>query len=310
VATVFVVEKQKEGVFSLPACEIDAREAKSISSELAVKIIKLLTEKPMYPIELAKELKVHEQKVYYHIRNLEKAGIVKVVKEEGKQGAVARYYSVEKPAVVIKFKKLEETQKVFQLKSDSDFLQPLIKNGKLDALIVVGSPDPHGPEKARSRDGYYGMDLALFIGTFLNYVPQLYVKLDTEVREEELKNNNLIIIGGPVVNRVMGQINSKLPVRFAKEEQWAIKSNISNTVYPTDEAGLIVKAKNPFNSEKGILVVAGKRYSGTRAAIVAFLKHFKEIVSGNVHNRKIMAKVVEGIDLDSDGIIDDAEIRE
>ena len=306
----FAVEKRKEGVFSLPACEINAKDAKSVSSELAVRVIKLLAEKPMYPIELAKELKVHEQKVYYHIRNLEKAGIVKVVKEEGRQGAVARYYSVDKPAVVIKFKELEPTQKIFQLKSDSDFLSPLIRDGKLDALIVVGSPDPHGPEKARSRDGYYGMDLALFLGTFLNYVPQLYVKLDTEVREEELKRNNLIVIGGPIVNRVMGEINSKLPIRFDRDEHWAIKSTLSNTVYPTDEAGLIVKAKSPFNSEKSMLVVAGKRYSGTRAAIVAFLKHFKEIQSGNIRNKKIMAKVVEGIDLDSDGIIDDAEIRE
>ncbi|MBS3132736.1 S-layer protein [Candidatus Woesearchaeota archaeon] len=306
----FAVEKRKEGVFSLPACEINAKDAKSVSSELAVRIIKLLAEKPMYPIELAKELKVHEQKVYYHIRNLEKAGIVKVVKEEGRQGAVARYYSVDKPAVVIKFKELEPTQKIFQLKSDSDFLSPLIRDGKLDALIIVGSPDPHGPEKARSRDGYYGMDLALFLGTFLNYVPQLYVKLDTEVREEELKRNNLIVIGGPIVNRVMGEINSKLPIRFDRDEHWAIKSTLSNTVYPTDEAGLIVKAKSPFNSEKSMLVVAGKRYSGTRAAIVAFLKHFKEIQSGNIRNKKIMAKVVEGIDLDSDGIIDDAEIRE
>lgn len=306
----FVVEREKEEVLSLPAVEISPKDAKSITSELAVRIIKLLTEKPMYPIELARELKVHEQKVYYHIRNLEKAGIVKVVKEEGRQGAVARYYSVERPAVVIKFKALEHTQKVFQFKSDSDYLAPFIKDGKLDALIVVGSPDPHGPEKARSRDGYYGMDLALFIGTFLNYVPQLYVKLDTEVREDELEGNNLIIIGGPVVNRVMGRINAKLPVRFDKDEHWSIKSTLSGTSYPTDESGLIVKAKSPFNPEKSVLVVAGKRHSGTRAAIVAFLKHFNEIKEGNVRNRKVAAKVVEGIDLDSDGIIDDAEIRE
>ena len=130
------------------------------------------------------------------------------------------------------------------------------------------------------------------------------------VREEELKRNNLIIIGGPIVNRVMEEVNPKLPVRFEKDEHWAIKSTLSNTVYPTDESGLIVKAKSPYNSEKSILVVAGKRHSGTRAAIVAFLKHFKELQEGNVRNRKVNARDVEGVDLDSDGIIDDAEIRE
>ncbi len=306
----FVVDKKKDEVLSLPALEIMPKDAKSIGSELAVKIVKLLTSQAMYPIELARALKVHEQKVYYHIRNLEKAGIIKVVREEGRQGAVARYYSADKPALVIRFKELESTQKIFQLKSDSDFLEPIVKDSKLNALIVVGSPDPHGPEKARSKDGYYGMDLALFLGTFLSYVPQLYVKLDTEVRDEELKSNNLILIGGPVVNRVTGLVNSKLPVRFDRDEHWAIKSTLSGTVYPTDESGMIVKAKSPFNPDKTILVVAGKRYSGTRAAIVAFLKHFKEVTSGNVHNKKVMAKVVEGIDLDSDGIVDDAEIRE
>jgi DNA-binding transcriptional ArsR family regulator len=306
----FVVDKVKNEILSLPAQEISAENAKSLSSELAIKILKLLVQKPMYPIELAKELKMHEQKIYYHIRNLEACGAIKVVKEEDKQGATAKYYFVEKPAYVIKLKELENSQKIFQLKGDSEFLEPFIKDGQLNAMIVVGSPDPHGPEKARSRDGYYGMDLALFLGTFLNYVPKLNVKLDTEVRDDELRNNNLILIGGPIVNKATELVNSKLPIRFDKDEQWAIKSTITGNVYPTDESGLIVKAKSPFNPEKSILVVSGKRHSGTRAAITAFLKHFKEIKEGNIHNRAIKAKVVEGIDLDSDGIVDDVEIRE
>jgi DNA-binding transcriptional ArsR family regulator len=306
----FVVDKKKEGIFSLPAQEISPKDARHLGSELAIKIVKLLAAQPMYPVEIAKHLKVHEQKVYYHIRNLEKAGIIKVVREEGRQGAVARYYSTEKPALILRFREMEATQKIFQMKSDARFLNPIIQDSTLNALIVVGSPDPHGPEKARSRDGYYGMDLALFLGTFLSYVPQLNVKLDTEVRESDLKNNNLILIGGPVVNRITGLANAKLPVRFDRDEHWSIKSTLSGNSYPTDESGLIVKAKSPFNPEKSVLVVAGKRHSGTRAAIVAFLKHFGDISRGNLHNRNVHAKVVEGIDLDSDGIIDDAEVRE
>lgn len=309
----FLVDRDKDGFTSLPAKEIKPEDAKSLSSDLAVRILKLLSEKPMYPIELAKELKVHEQKVYYHIRNLEKAGVIKVVKEEGRQGAVAKYYAIDAPAVVVKFKAMEETHKLFNVLNDkgsSEFLEPFVKDGQLNALIVVGSPDPHGPEKARSKDGYYGMDLALFLGTFLSYVPKFYVKLDTDTREEDLKNNNLILIGGPVVNRITWLANPKLPIRFDKEQHWAIQSTISNNTYPTDESGLIVKAKSPFNPDKSVLVVAGKRYFGTRAAIIAFLKHFDELAAGNVHNRSIKAKVVEGIDLDSDGLIDEAEFRE
>lgn len=302
----FVIDKQKNEVFSLPAKEIKAEDAGTVSSGLAHKILNLLGKEAMYPIDIAKSLKVHEQKIYYHIRNLEKAGIIKIVKKETKQGATANFYGLAEPAFVIKFKDFETTSKIGQIKNESEFLEPFIKDGQLNSLIIVGSPDPHGPDKARSRDGYYGMDLALFLGTFLNYVPKYNVKLDTEVRDEDLQNN-LILIGGPVVNKIVEKANQKLPIRF---ENGNIRSAISNEVYSQDECGIIVKAKNPFNQERFILVVAGKRFSGTRAAIIAFLKGFKKIISGNIHNPEIKAKVVEGIDLDSDGIIDDVEFRE
>lgn len=302
----FIIDKQKNEVFSLPAKEISVENAKSVSSALAHKILNLLAKEAMYPIDIAKALKVHEQKVYYHIRNLEKAGIIKVVKKETKQGATANFYALIEPAFVIKFRDFETTHKIAQIRNESEFLEPFIKDGQLDSLIIVGSPDPHGPDKARSRDGYYGMDLALFLGTFLNYVPKFNVKLDTEVRDEDLENN-LILIGGPVVNKVVEKVNLKLPIRF---ENGNIKSEISNESYPQDECGLIVKAKSPFNKDKYVLVVAGKRFSGTRAAIIAFLKDFKKITNGNLHNSSIKANVVEGIDLDSDGIIDDIEFRE
>ena len=302
----FVIEKQKSEVYSLPARELNVRDAKSVSSGLAQKILGILSREAMCPIDIAKSLRVHEQKVYYHIRNLEKSGIIKIVKKEARNGAIANIYALWEPAFVIKFKNFELTSKIGQIRNESEFLVPFIKEGQLNSLIIVGSPDPHGPDKARSRDGYYGMDLALFLGTFLNYVPKFNVKLDTEVRDEDF-NNNLILIGGPVVNKVVDKVNSRLPIRF---ENGNIKSTISNEVYPQDECGLIVKSKSPLNKDKHILVVAGKRFSGTRAAIIAFLNDFKKITGGNVHNPGIMAKVVEGIDLDSDGIIDAVEFRE
>ena len=302
----FIINKEKNEVYSLPAKEIKASDAKSITTELAQKIIHLILKEAMYPIDIAKSLKMHEQKIYYHFRNLEKAGIIKVVKKETRQGATANFYGLVEPAVVIKFRDFETTSKIGSIKNESDFLEPFIKDGKLDSMIIVGSPDPHGPDKARSRDGYYGMDLALFLGTFLNYVPKFNVKLDTEVRDEDLLHN-LILIGGPVVNKIVDKVNSKLPIRF---ENGNIKSDVTNETYPQDECGIIVKTKNPFNKDKFILVVAGKRFSGTRAAIIAFLKDFKKITHGNLHNPLVQAKVVEGIDLDSDGIIDDIEFRE
>lgn len=302
----FVIEKNKNEIYSLPAREIKFGSLKNFGSELAQKILKSISEEAKYPADIAKELKVHEQKVYYHIRNMEKAGVIKIARKETKQGALANYYLLTEPAFVVKFRDLRQTQKISQFMNESSYLEPFIKEGQLNATIIVGSPDPHGPDKARSRDGYYGIDLALFLGTFLNYVPAFNVKLDTDARENDMANN-LILLGGPITNKITEKFNDKLPIKFEKGN---IMSTITNEHYPQDECGLIVKAKNPFSKDKSILIIAGKRFSGTRAAIIAFLKHFKKITAGNVHNNNIKANVVEGIDLDSDGIIDDVEFRE
>ncbi len=89
-----------------------------------------------------------------------------------------------------------------------------------------------------------------------------------------------------------------------------IHSTISNKDYHSDEIGIIIKTKNPFNPKKYILLIAGKRYAGTRSVIIAFLKHFKEIIKGNNNNPKVFAKIVEGIDKDADGVVDEVEFLE
>lgn len=307
----FIIQKKDNLTYSIPTREISLKGVKAIKAELAIKILDKLAEKPAYPLELSRGLKVHEQKVYYHIKNLKEAGLIKVIKTATKQGAMANYYCLTEQSFFIKFAEFKPTQKLLQLKKQhKDFLEPFINEGRLNALIIVGSPDPHGPEKARSRDGYYGMDFALFLGTFMNYVPSSNVKLDTEVRMEDLANNNLIIIGGPVVNKVTEKINAKLPIFFDQNNSWSVTSNFSKQNYPSDETGLIVKTKSPFNKQKQVLVIGGKRAAGTRAAILAFLQGFKKITAGNIFDAAHYAKVVEGVDLDADGIIDAVEFRE
>lgn len=306
----YVIKRTKQELSSLPAKEIDFSSIRSLSSELAQKILCMIVEDSDYPKRIAEKLNVHEQKVYYHIRNLEKARIIEITKTGTIQGASANFYKIIEPAFVIKFKDFKTTQKIKELEEQpKSFLDPFIENGQLNSVIIIGSPDPHGPEKARSRDGYYAADLSLFLGTFLNSVTELNVKLDTETRKEDLEKN-LILVGGPITNTITGKINSQLPIKFDEKNNNNIKSTLSGKVYTTDETGIIVKAKSPFNKKKHILVVAGKRHAGTRAVMIALIKHFSEIIKGNKHNNKILARVVEGVDLNSDGIVDEIEILE
>ncbi|MFH0832931.1 MAG: S-layer protein [Candidatus Aenigmatarchaeota archaeon] len=270
-----------------------------------MKILTLLAKKQSYPKEIAKRLNVHEQKVYYHMRNMEKSGIIKIARKEEHGGAMAKIYALTKPSFFIRFKDFELANRI--PRSGNCFLEPFIANGSLDAKIVVGSPDPHGPEKARARDISYAIELALFLGTFINNFNKSSTVFDTDMHEDDLKNN-LILIGGPVTNKITRKINERLPVRF--DDKKNIISTLSKRKYITDESGIIVKIKNPYDESKKILVIAGKRYSGTKAAILALLKNLDEIGKGNKHNKKIDAKVVEGLDSDYDGITDDVRILE
>lgn len=282
-------------------------DAQALFAPLAYKVLSLLAFTPDYPASLAKKLHVHEQKVYYHIRKLERAGIISVTREEIMGGSTAKFYAVS-PALCVLLGDMKPTTKIQHLSAEEEsYLSPFITNGQLNAKIVTGSPDPHGPEKARSRDGYYGIDLGLFLGKYLHHTPAPAVKLDTEFRKEDWQNN-LILLGGPITNRIVAQVNKYLPVRF--ETNHSLHSTISNQDYVADEVGVVQKIPNPFCAGKTILLIAGKRYIGTRAAIIAFLQAFPEILKGNRVKRSVFATVVEGIDMDSDGLIDTVEIRE
>lgn len=305
----FIVKRQRSFISSLPAKEIVGADAGAFASALSQRILRELAARPAYPMELARRLRENEQKVYYHVRRLEKAGMIKTVGTRAVMGVRAGIYGISEPAFFIKFRDFETTQKIKDIIEPLPFIEPFVESGRLNATIVVGSPDPHGPQKARSRDGYYAIDLGLFIGTFLNHVPKLNVRLDTEVRDKEL-DGNLIIIGGPIVNTICSRVNRRLPIRFDEKDNLNIVSALSGRKYSSDESGIIVKAKSPFNAKKSILVIAGRRHSGTRAVLLAFLNHYAEIVRGNSHNPKYLAKAVEGVDLDSDGIVDSVEILE
>jgi len=304
----FVVDEKEGGVGSLPAQEVTPGQARALSSPLAQKIVGLLAKEASYPKAIARRLRVHEQKVYYHIGRLHKAKVITAVRREYVQGASAIFYALAQPAFVMRFADFEPNVKL-QGRADAGLLSSFVKNGKLDAVIVVGSPDPHGPEMARSKDGHYALDLALFIGSFLTYSQNLVVRLDTEITDAELKRN-LIVIGGPIVNAVTGKLNNRLPVRFDVDSKYAIRSIISGKLYEGEAYGIVSRVPNPWNPASQALVVAGTRQAGTRAVVLAFLRHFAELSQGSIEDKRVAAKIVQGIDADGDGVVDDAKILE
>jgi len=286
----------------------DPKTLKPLTSDLGWEIFKNLS-KPECPMDLAKKLGVHEQKIYYYINKFRKFGMIKEVRFEQRHGTTARYYQVSDYAFALKLENAPKKKVEFISPIYTSLLEPFIKNNEINFTIIVGSPDPHGPFKARASDSTCAIDLALFLGSFTKSHGLPNYKLDTEVREKDLKNN-LILVGGPIANMITKKINNNLPIYIDIKKDRDIVSKISNRVYTEDECGIIDIIENPWNKNKKIIVLAGKRFSGTRACVLAFIKNLEKIMEGNKFNRKIIARVIKGYDMNGDGIIDSVEIIE
>lgn len=294
-----IVELGKKEVY-YKTKKIDIRSLKFLSSDLSQKILNILSKNEMAGIDIARKLREHEQKIYYHLKNLEKSGFINLIKKEERAGSFAKIYRISSPTFYIKLKE----EKLFFRKSFKglNFLRKFFEDGKEDFLIVVGAPYPHGRFANIGYDSFTAIDISLIFGLFCSKSFECY-RLDTEIKKEELEKN-LILVGGPKSNIIVDKINYKLPIYFNEKSDFDLISTKTNSIYKQDEAGAIMLIKNPFNKEKNCLIIAGKRYVGTRAATLALIKYpyfFKE---------DYFANVTLGIDRDGDGKIDDAEILE
>lgn len=296
----------------------DPQKLKTVLNKLSWKILQLLSEKEMYPMEVAKKLKVHEQKVYYHIRKLTKAGAIKVVREEEKQGAVAKYYKALFPAMGVElpfgYQKINGFPVTKINEKMQHFLSPIIKESVFDGKIVVGSPDPHGPFKAKARDGHYAAYLTFFLGQFVNLPEDFAIKLDVDVKAEKDENNNLIVIGGPGTNLITQEVNEFLPIHFnmiPSEHGFVLGGLVSEKtkmVYTADSMGVIARIANPWNKEKTVIVLAGNKAVGTKACVLALTKFGDKTLKKFRTNK--FAVVIQGFDLDGDGKVDSIEVLE
>ena len=181
---------------------------------MAWRILVELAKSPDYPSALAKRLRVHEQKVYYHINRLRRGGLLRVVREEQGQGAPAKVLapSAEAFALVLPGSGRAFSEVAPLTGSLQAFLGEFGEDGALDAWIVLGAPTPHGPFLTAARDSPYGAHLGLFLGRYFGLRRGLAVKLDTEVKAEGLEKGNLILIGGPVANIISLDLNPHLAV--------------------------------------------------------------------------------------------------
>jgi len=309
-----LIEESKGNQTAYNSFMVKPKDIGVICSDLSLKIINELVRTPCCAMDVARKLEQHEQKIYYHLRRLENVGIIKLVASEKRYGMTAKIYDVVSPIIATKLYNdgysINNNSGPTQDPEIVKFLHPFINDGKLNAKIILSSPHPHGEYGTTGRDAVHMTDFALFLGKFLNNVDPNNYQLDVKTTDEDIKNNNLILIGGPKINVITNKLNSKLPIYFDKKRNWNLVSKLSGNIYNYDNDAVILKIKNPLNQNKEILLLAGIRSSGLKSAVLTFINHCNEIMKGNSNDKNLIAKVFIGFDKKGDGIIDSVKILE
>ena len=290
------------------AGELTEEELKALDSEIRIKILKRLGEESSYPAQLAKEFDQSKQKIYYHFEKLEEAGLIEKNHTEDKSGGEATYYSPTKRGYVLDLKGEEgESFPVPERSEDArKFLKPLIKDSEMNGYVVVGSPEQHGPDQVQALDGHLAGEICYKLGNYSRKEKPI-VKLDTEIVNEDLFDKSLLIIGGILTNITAKRFNKSFPVSFPSEEFPYRQLKTPRSSFTDGEIGVIAKTSNPDKRENKVFLVAGIQSKGTKAAVKAF-QDLEQILED--YSAGQFYAVVRGLDLNSDGEIDDYKVIE
>lgn len=292
----------------------DSKKLKPLVSSTGWKILRFINNEPSYPLKIAKSLGIHEQKVYYHVKKMLDAGIIKIVREEEIKGANAKFYAPCSSGFGVSLNEKESMNNSKILEFFNEFNLKGF-NGK----IVVGSPEPHGPLKTWAKDSHYSAILSFFLGNHIGFSGIDSISIDTDIKlANDYSSDNFILIGGPGVNILTYDLNEHFPAKFQAEFVGqapsanfgkGFKSLKTGKEYSASSVGVIQKIKNPFNPKKALIVFAGVGKSGTYSAIHAFISSTLEILK-DYSKDSDFCRIVQGNDLNGDGKIDSFEVLE
>lgn len=250
--------------------KLDKEKIAALDNETRIEILEQLRKEPDYPASIAEKLGLSKQKAHYHLKKLDESDLIEREKEGKKQA-----YRPRKRKFIYNHKPI-----------NSEFLEDFPDEG----LIVVGSPDQHGEDRVRARDGHLAGDIGVRLGEIgKNY----RTMLDTKVQRDDLFERPMVILGGILTNTVAKKLNENFPAYFSGESFPYREITTPENTYTDPDIGIVSRKDNK-------IIVAGIRNTGTEAAV----KAFEEIDEEEDYI------VVKGLDMNGDGEIDDYEVLE
>ena len=281
---------------------------------LGHKILRVLAKGPDYPSNIARELKLYHQAVYYHMKKLEEAGLVGRVSQKTVRGGKAHLYALASDGYAIEFDvKGEEFRPPASLSRSGRlgrFLKEFISaDGQLDGWIVVGSPEAHGPNRTQGRDGHYAIQLGFALGQFVSLPRTFPVKLDVDLKAEKLQQgSNLLVVGGPRTNVISAELNQHMPIHFSEEGFFGAIVDGNGRKYLSEFDSVLAKIRNPWDPSKVCVVAAGLSGAATKAAVIGLTNMAEQVLAGYNEQGGDFAVALHGLDMDGDGKVDSVDI--
>ena len=250
--------------------KLDDRKLEALNSEIRREVLELLREEKDYPASLAEKLDISKQKTHYHLKKLRESGLI----ERENTGKKQIYH-------------IKDSKFIFNSEPENS---KFLENFPDEGLIVVGSPDQHGEDQVRARDGHLAGNIGVRLGRLGK---KFETKLDTEIHRGNLFDRPMVILGGILTNTVTKELNDEFPAHFSGESFPYREITTEKETYTDPNIGIITKSDDK-------ILVAGIRNTGTEAAV----KAFQDIDDVEDY------LVVKGLDIDGDGEIDDYEVLE
>jgi len=132
------------------------------------------------------------------------------------------------------------------------FLDFKVDHAKKGTLIIYGSRSLTELDNIHLKNTGFLLQQKIKAGDYL--FPYKYIfpcKADRDVPVNEIKENNLILIGTPKSNSVLAFISDSLPIKIGDEF-----IQIANRIYTGRDKGVIMIAPNPLNKNKYVLVLS------------------------------------------------------